>query len=428
MKNLLKSIVVTILTIEARLVLLKYDPKIIAVTGSVGKTSTKDAIYTMLSNGHYVRKSQKSFNSELGVPLTILGLPNAWSSLSGWLGNILEGLHLLFSRNEYPEWLVLEVGADRPGDIRRLHWLKPHIAVYTRFPDVPVHVEFFESPEQVIAEKRELGKALRPQGTLIVNADDPKMVNETLQEGQNVISYGFAEGAVVRGMDSRVHYEQNMPNGMDCTVSFQAETHQVVLQQALGTQHLYSLLAALAVAAAEGLKLETSIAALAEHRVPPGRMHLIDGINGSVIVDDTYNASPVAVEAGLNTLTSMHVPGRKIVVLGDMMELGDYSVAEHKKVGEHVAMTADYFVAVGVRMRAAAESAQATTHQCERIEAVQDTAEATTLLRETLSEGDVVLVKGSQSVRMEKIVANIMRNPAAAPTELVRQEEEWQKR
>src|SRR3990170_7951849 len=109
MKNILKKIVTFILTTEAKLILRKYKPKIIAITGSVGKTSTKDAVYAVLSKFYYVRKSAKSFNSEIGIPLTILGVPNAWESASGWIKNIIHGLELLLTKNNYPEWLVLEI-------------------------------------------------------------------------------------------------------------------------------------------------------------------------------------------------------------------------------------------------------------------------------------------------------------------------------
>ena len=153
MKTFFKKAVVFIITLEARAVLRKYKPKIVAVTGSVGKTSAKDAIYEVLSEGARVRKSEKSFNSEIGLPLTILGIPNAWSNPFRWLQNIIDGLFVLLFTVQYPQWLVLEVGADRPGDIRSLaKWLRVDIAVITRLPEVPVHVEFYAA--EAVVEKR----------------------------------------------------------------------------------------------------------------------------------------------------------------------------------------------------------------------------------------------------------------------------------
>ena len=150
MRSFFKKLVATLLRAEARLVLRKYNPKVIAVTGSVGKTSAKDAIYAVIADQFHARKSEKSFNSEIGLPLTILGIPNAWNNPFKWLQNLLDGLALYLFRTSYPEWLVLEVGADRPGDIKKVaSWLKVDIAVITRLPEMPVHVELFSSPAEV---------------------------------------------------------------------------------------------------------------------------------------------------------------------------------------------------------------------------------------------------------------------------------------
>jgi UDP-N-acetylmuramoyl-tripeptide--D-alanyl-D-alanine ligase len=136
-----KNIITAILTLEARAVLWRYKPKVIAVTGSVGKTTTKDAIFAVLSPHVHVRKSQKSFNSEIGVPLTILGLESGWRDPLVWLSNIVQGFLLVIIKSDYPSWLVLEVGADRPGDIKNIaRWLRPDIAVITAIPEIPVHV------------------------------------------------------------------------------------------------------------------------------------------------------------------------------------------------------------------------------------------------------------------------------------------------
>src|SRR5690349_8876620 len=149
--KLFKYIVVALLTLESRLILAKYKPFIIAVTGSVGKTSTKDAIFSVLKGqSRHVRKSDKSMNSETGLPLTVIGVPNAWRSLSGWIGNLLAGARLIFQKSDYPDCLILEVGADRPNDIKKMtKWLHPNISVITQISELPAHVEFFESAEEV---------------------------------------------------------------------------------------------------------------------------------------------------------------------------------------------------------------------------------------------------------------------------------------
>jgi len=428
MKNLLKKIVVTLLTAEAKHVLKKFKPKVVAITGSVGKTGTKDAIFTMLAQSEHARKSEKSFNSELGVPLTILGLPNAWSSFVGWVENVGEGFLVPFRKDPYPRWLVLEVGADRPGDIRRLRWLRPSIVVLTRFPDVPVHVEYFESPEQVIEEKRQLKHALTPEGTLIINADDPKMVEEQVEEGQHLLSYGFSPNATVRGAEYVVDYENDIPVGISFTVTFQDASARVSFRGALGEHHIYPMLAAVAVGMAEGKKFSEVTAALGAHIPAPGRMRILQGMQNTTIIDDTYNSSPVAVEAGIDAMASLTSKGRKIVVLGDMLELGDFSVEQHRRIGHLVATVADIFITVGVRMRAAADATQSANAKTVRIESFQTSEEAGAFLRQNLAEGDVVFMKGSQGVRMERAVEQVLLYPPEAVKLLVRQDPHWKQK
>lgn len=433
MKSFFKSIIVFLLTLEAHALLIRTRPRVVTVTGSVGKTSAKDAIAAVLTKRFRVRASEKSFNSELGVPLTVLGLKNAWDSPLGWLGNIIEGFFAIFSPiKQYPELLVLEAGVDRPGDMRRLaSWLSAEIVVFTRFPDVPVHVEFFESPEAVIAEKRFLKQTLTKDGTLVINADDPAMAHEQINASQKLVTFGFNECASVRGTYPQVRMADGKPVGMTMKIEYDGTSVPISVMGALGVQQLYPTLAACAVGIAEGMHMVSIIEALASYTPPPGRMRLIKGRNNSLVIDDSYNASPIALEAALETLKILEVPAgaRKIAVLGDMMELGDFSVREHRKVGERVASVADYFIATGLRMKEAALAAREVGMPEERIVCCKDSVEAGEKLALLLAEGDVVLVKGSaNAMRMERAVLRAMKNPEEAPHLLVRQEAEWHMR
>jgi UDP-N-acetylmuramoyl-tripeptide--D-alanyl-D-alanine ligase len=141
MKNILKKVVTSILLWESKIILKKYNPYVISITGSVGKTSTKDAIFTALSTSDYVRRSDKSFNSEIGIPLTIIGCDNGWSDPIAWLSNIFQGLELIVFKSDYPKTLVLEVGADHPHDIESVSkWLQSDIVVMNKVGDIPVHL------------------------------------------------------------------------------------------------------------------------------------------------------------------------------------------------------------------------------------------------------------------------------------------------
>ena len=445
MKEFFKKIVVLILRWEAKLVLKKYQPRIVAVTGSVGKTSTKDAIFAVLSQHTHVRGSDKSFNSEIGLPLTILGCPNAWQNPLRWLQNILDGLFLILLPAKYPKWLVLEVGADRPGDISSLSkWLRVDVAVITRLPEVPVHVEFFDSPAAVVEEKASLINALKPHGTLVVYADDERselLLSRAAARKLHVVTFGFSEGAEVRGSDFAALYAdlpQSWPVGMNALLSAQGRSLVIEAPGVFGAHALLSLVAAAAVGVAVGMSLQNISVGIAHYKPPKGRMRLLPGLKGSLVIDDTYNSSPAAVMAALDSLKACapNSPGRgrakkhvrKIAVLGDMLELGRLSVEEHRKIGAYVAKRADCLVTVGFRARDIAQGALGSGMRDEAILQYEDATKAGEELQAMVTENDCVLVKGSQSIRMEKIVERLMNEPEKASQLLVRQESEWRKR
>lgn len=435
MRHIFKQIIVALLTVEAKLVLRKYKPRIVAVTGSVGKTSTKDAIYSVLAPQTFVRKSEKSFNSEVGIPLTILGRPNAWSNPLRWLENLIDGLVLILWPTEYPKWLVLEVGADRPGDISSVaKWLKADIVIITRIPDMPVHVEFFESPDDVAREKASLLAALKPGGIFIANADDPSVLALRDSVPGQSMTYGLSLGSDVMGekleLLSAAKDNGGLPIGLAAQVRYEdtGESAEVRCMGTIGSQGLSPLLAAIAVGKFLGFPLPAMVQALAGHTPPPGRMRLIPGLRESLIIDDTYNSSPAAAAAALSALSLVGGKGRRIAVLGDMLELGRYSTAEHKQVGKDVAEAADVLLTVGFRARDIAEGALMGGMKESAIHQYEDAAQAGKELEQMLQAGDVILIKGSQSMRMERAVEEIMAEPLRARELLVRQDREWRRR
>lgn len=433
MKNWFKIAVVKILFFEAKLVLKRYKPKIVAVTGSVGKTSAKDAIFTVLSSSFYTRKSDKSFNSEIGIPLTILGCKNAWNNPWGWVKNFARGAGLLFFRGKYPEWLVLEVGADRPGDIKRVaKWLSPDVAVITKFGEVPVHVEYFGSREALISEKSWLARETKQDGWLILNADDEDALSFAKLSKSKVVTYGMNAGANIMASNKSIIYGEKggfaAPEGIAFKVEYRGKTFPIFVNGSLGNQHIYPILSAFAVGLSQNINMINISESLSEHIPPKGRMRIIEGANSSTLIDDTYNASPVAVQEALKTLGSLKNYGRRIAVLGDMLELGRFSAEQHKKTGGVVAQYSDMLITVGQRSRLVAEGAQEGGLAAEKIISFEDSKKAGEYLRKIIRAGDVVLVKGSQSMRMEKVVKAAMEKPEEAKELLVRQEEEWLKK
>mgnify|MGYP003345227056 CR=1 FL=1 len=426
--QLIRNIIVWILTWEARLVLKRYRPRVIAVTGNVGKTTTKDAIFAALSEHLYARKSQKSFNSEIGVPLTILGLENAWHNPFHWLFNIARGLYLVVVKQEYPQWLILEVGADRPGDIRSIaKWLRPDIAIITGVPEIPVHVEYFKSPEALLREKRALAEHLKPGGKLILNCDDPRMREVQSDFRGASVSYGFEPFNEYAAEMSEILYDDDgCPAGMRFRLQHGGSSVPVAILGALGRPRIYGALAALAVADVCGIDIISAAASLSTWEPPSGRMRILEGIRGSIIIDDTYNSSPAAVLSALDTVKELHAK-RKFAILGDMLELGRYSIEAHRTVGERARECINFLITVGFRARAIGEAALDSGMRDEKIREYEfgESGRAGAELAVDIKKGDVILVKGSQSMRMERAVYELMAHPENAKELLVRQDDEW---
>ena len=429
MKNLTKKIIFNILKIEAILVIKKYKPQIIAITGSVGKTSTKDAIFAVMSSTFFVRKSEKSFNSEIGIPLTVLGCPNAWYNIFLWIKNIFTGLELIIFSCKYPKWLILEVGADRPDDIKTVtKWLKPHVVIITAFAKVPTHIEFFKDRDEVVKEKKFLADALNQDGILIVNGDDVDCMK--IKEASKNISYIFGTDKTSDLIASEVkdyYSKDGKIQGITFKVEYQENVVPIVIKDSLGVKSIYSALAAIAVGLSQKINIVKSAEALIHMEVSKGRMRILDGIKNTTIIDDTYNSSPIALASALHSLKDIKPAKgcKKIAVIGDMMELGKHSVDEHYKAGKLCAETCDLLITVGMRARKIAEGALDGLMDEKKIYQFDDCESAGKALQGLMNVDDIILIKGSQSMRMERIVLEIMQEPDASFDMLVRQEVEW---
>ncbi|MFA4890014.1 MAG: UDP-N-acetylmuramoyl-tripeptide--D-alanyl-D-alanine ligase [Candidatus Paceibacterota bacterium] len=423
LKRFFKKILVFLLQTEARLIVRKYEPKIIAVSGTVGKTSTKEAIYAALGNKISIRKSKKSYNSEIGVPLTIIGGETGWTNVFAWVSNLFKGLKVLASEGEYPEWLILEMGVDRPGDMKKLiSWVKPKIAVITALGDVPVHIEYFKDAEELKREKGKLVQALKEENYAIINGDDASAMELAKKTKANVLTFGFMEG-----LDMRASNYYLTPEGITFKVDYKGNIVPIRLSGIFGKQAVYTALAALGVGSAMGLNMIEMAESLSKYKSPPGRLNLLEGIKGSMILDDSYNSSPLAVMAALEVLKDMPAK-RKIATLGDMLELGKYTIEEHRKVGRLVKEVANVLFTIGPRSKFTAEEARVAGMSAENIFEFSTSDEAKVKVQEIIQEGDLILIKGSQGTRTEKITEEIMSHPENKNELLVRQEPEWARR
>lgn len=426
MRNLLKRIIYFVLRLQSRAVLWKYKPKIIVITGSVGKTSTKDAVYAVLSKSAHVRKSKKSYNSQIGLPLTVLGLPNAWGNMLLWLKNVLDGLWLIIFPYKYPKWLVLEVGVGKPGDMKQTGmWIKSDIVIITAIGQMPAHIEFFNSRKHLIEEKSGLIKTLKTEGLLILNADDESVREMKTLTKSRTLTYGLVGDPDLKGSEVNIEYgEDGAPKGIIFRADVEGSSLPVSIGGVFGKNHVYAAMAALAVATGLKLNMLSAAEALKSYDLPPGRMRVLAGIKNSRIIDDTYNSSPFACESALRTLGEVKAK-RKVAVLGDMLELGKHTIEAHKNIGKLAKENAKALIVVGPRAKHIKEGAVEAGMKEANIFEFGNSYEAVAFVKNFVKKGDLILVKGSQGMRMERVVEEILLDKDKKEELLVRQELEW---
>jgi UDP-N-acetylmuramyl pentapeptide synthase len=418
-----------ILSLYARAYLWRYKPSIVAVTGNAGKTTTKEAIAAVLATKYRVRATGGNLNNELGTPLTIIGdFATEYYSTGGTLGFWLKvlaqaKLNFWFKRHDYPEILVLEYGADRPGDIKRLAKLfAPHVSVVTQVGEVPVHVEYFASAQHLAEEKMQIIKHLKPDDHAVLNYDDQSVLDMRSHTVAHVHTFGLAAGAQLRADDIRVRTDGQTPLGIAFDIT-NGDSMPVAINGTLGRGIAAASAAAVTVGKIYGVGLADAVQALCALRPPAGRLRILKGIKDTVIIDDTYNASPAAMHLALDTVKELKAV-RKVLVLGDMLELGEHAIQAHQAAGDMAGDIADVLVCVGERAKFIADSA-ANQMAKESILTFHESRDAIDAVQALLRPGDLVLVKGSQGKRMERIVKEIMAEPDRAGELLVRQSATW---
>ena len=347
---------------------LRHELTVVSVTGSQGKTSTKDLLAAVLSRTASTIATIGSFNNELGVPLSMLRAAAA------------------------TRFLVLEMGARHIGDIAELTALvAPDIAVVLNVGQA--HLGKFGSREAIAQAKGELVQGLAQGGAAILNADDPRVTAmRSLTDGP-VLTFGYAEHADVRvlnlAMDRRGH------------PSFTLQTSDVsasVALQLVGAHQALNASAAAAAGLAAGVPLDVAAAALSTASLSKWRMELRDLADGATLLNDSYNANPDSTRAALDALAAI-AGSRRIAVLGEMLELGEDSETEHHAVGAYAAPRADIVIAVGESAKLIADGVG------EHALVLADNNAAVDWLRRHLAAGDVVLVKASRGAHLDEVAA-----------------------
>jgi UDP-N-acetylmuramoyl-tripeptide--D-alanyl-D-alanine ligase len=350
----------------------KFDPRVVGITGSVGKSTTKELTWAVLRQSFNTLRNPGNLNNEIGLPLTVLRLDDSF------------------------ERVVLEMGMYDLGEIDALCAIAlPHVGVVTNVG--PTHLERLGTIERIAQAKAELVQALPGDGVAILNQDDPYVRRMARKTQARVFTYGLTPEADLWASD----IESEGLEGIRFVLHFHDEAIHAKVPL-LGRHSVHTALRAAAVGLVEDMPWQEIMTGLQDSSV---QLHLVSapGINGSTLLDDTYNASPASTIAALNLLDDL--AGRKIAVLGDMAELGDQEEEGHRRVGCRSADTVDILITVGPRARVIASEADACGLSPEAITEVETNGQAIAHLRQIMQRGDIVLVKGSRSMAMEEIVA-----------------------
>jgi len=362
----------------------RFDPLVVGVTGSIAKTSTKEAIATVLSSAWVTLKNEGNKNNEIGLPVTLMRL-----------------------RPDH-QAAVLEMGMYVGGEIADLAAMaRPEIGVVTAVQ--PVHLSRIGTIEAVERAKGELIEALPPDGVAVLNADDERVRRMAARTAARTMTYGFVDDADVRA----ANVESLGLEGMRFALVAAGQSHDTTIPT-LGRLAVHNALAAAAVGLAAGLELERVATALGRGWSAPHRGAIVRA-GGVTIVDDAYNASPSSVEAALELLAGL--PGRRIAVLGEMLELGDGHVAGHERVGEAAAAVVDRLLVIGKGAAGIDRGARKAGLESDRIAVVDDRSEALECLVGWLAPGDVVLVKASRGIALDVLVDELVAalGPAGDP-------------
>lgn len=350
----------------------QLTPTVVGITGSVGKTSVKEVTAAVLTRRFRTLKSKRSFNSEATLPTSLLRL-----------------------RPEH-EAAVFELGMWAPGEIRFLAGLaRPTVGIVTNVGSS--HQSRLGSLEAIAHAKAELPESLPASGWCILNADDPLVAAMATRTHARVFTFGYSPDADLRA-------EQVAGFGLNgiAFVAHHAGVSVPLRLPLLGRHSVYTALAAASAGLVLGLSWEEISAGLSDPTAMP-RISVVAAVNGATIIDDTYNAAPLSTLAALDLLGDL--PGRKLAVLGDMLELGTATEAGHRAVGRQAASMVELLVTVGPHAATIAAAAQDAGLPAEQILACTSNAEAVSALAPQLQAGDYVLVKGSRGMQMEQIVA-----------------------
>ena len=356
----------------------RHGIPLVALTGSNGKTTTKEMISACLETTFPVLKTKGNLNNLIGVPLTLLTL------------------------TEKERVVVLEMGMNVPGEIRRLTEIaEPDVGLITNIQNV--HLEGLGSLERLKEEKGELFRRMRRDGTVLVNQDDSRVIELAKDYPGQRITFGTEHPADVMAKEIRLRGTQ----GTSFTLLLEGEAMEIQLP-VLGRHFVPDALCAVATACLFGVEVPQIKRTLENFHPFPMRMEVVILKGGATLINDAYNASPYSTELALETLVGAKGKGRAIAVLGDMLELGSFTKEAHEQIGKKVSdLSIDFLLALGEEASTVIESAIRHGFPMKNTKVAGSHSEAVSFIRERIQNGDWVLVKGSRRMAMEKIVEGL---------------------
>lgn len=416
----MRRIALLLLRISSRITVYRNKYKIVAITGSVGKTSVKKAITLVLKSKYKVLSFEdEGYNTEVGLPLTLLEKKVPRSQVILFL-IILLSPFLALKKRDY-DFCILEMGANKPGDIDYFNgFIKPNVSVVTNV--YPVHIEEFKSQENIAKEKGKIYNTLGKGDFAITNTDDAYVSAMKIPKEAEGISFG-RKSADVTILSQDIRAGQSINKFEILGERAEIKSH------AIGESILYTFATAIAAGLSQGVERQDILSSLASFQPVKGRLNLVQGIRGCLIIDDSYNANPESMKNALDVLASIEGKS-KIAALGDMNELGEYEAEGHKKIGAYLVGKCDILVTVGgISRKYIGEEAKRQGFEEKNILNFDDATSAGKYLNDTVQKGDVILAKGSQDkVRMEHLVEEIIADKKTAKDILCRQEAVWKKR
>lgn len=394
--------------------------KIIAITGSVGKSTTKEAVTAILKPHYKVRSNYGSLNNELGLPLAILGEKSA-TNIFSWLWKIIRITRRTFIYDSKIEIYVLECGIDKPGDMDEiLKIITPDVSIITCVESV--HRENFANFEQLISEKWKLAHGTKPQGTIIANYDnEPTLTQTKLVKDQRLFTFGFNGKADFCAHD--IAYDLA---GTQFTVK-STNNDQPFFVSLLGKAAVYSALPAVIVGNMFGIPANDVGQSLRELKPLPGRLSVIPGIRGCTLLEGSYNASPAAMKMSLEVLRTLPAR-RKIAIAGDMRELGDITEEAHQEMLNQLGNVCNLVITFGPYYGAAMQKLPSQKRSQAAFQHFDNREELIKFIVPKVGPGDIVLIKGSQNtIMLEKVSIKLMADPTQASKLLPRQYGSWLK-